>query len=132
MKVKEKVEYKNKVLIVDDNSSIRVLLQHLVEEAGYQAVCLSNGEAAYHCLSNSSGDFEIAFVDLEMPVMGGIEVVRKIRSKGIFLPVIAMTAKVLEDSCSNYGMPGFDGLVTKPFTQNVIVHTIKRETERRV
>ncbi len=130
MKTKETVEYRNKVLIVDDNKSIRVLLQHLLKDAGYETVCLSDGEAAYHCLSNSSDDFKIAIIDLEMPVMGGIEVVRKIRSKGIFLPVIAMTAKMLEDSCWNYGMPGFDGLVTKPFAQNAIVHAIQREIER--
>ncbi|MFC1699229.1 response regulator [Candidatus Omnitrophota bacterium] len=68
---------KIKILVVDDEPVIRSLFTDLLEDQGYQAVTVQNGLEAVEAVQ--SEDFALAFMDVHMPLMNGVEALRKIR-----------------------------------------------------
>jgi DNA-binding response OmpR family regulator len=105
-----------KVLIVDDNEHIRKLLSDFFSFNGYGAITVSNGREALDILKDKS--FSLIITDLNMPVMDGIELVIKIRSLNISLPIIGMS---FDDKKSEFLRAGADYFLSKPF----IFHHLK-------
>lgn len=79
-----------KILIVDDEESIRFLYQEELEEEGYIVECAKNGEEALEKLSAFQPD--LISLDIKMPVMDGIEALKRIREKERHLPIILCSA----------------------------------------
>jgi DNA-binding NtrC family response regulator len=79
------------ILIVDDDPVQRRLLQAAVAKSGYAAMLAEGGEAALRLLDGN--DISVVILDLVMPDLGGIEVLKQMRDRGIFVPVIVQTAK---------------------------------------
>ncbi len=82
------------ILIVDDDPVQRRLLQAAVTKFGHEAILADGGEAALKALEGSRGrDVALVILDLVMPDVDGIEVLRRMRDRGVFLPVIVQTAQ---------------------------------------
>jgi CheY-like chemotaxis protein len=79
-----------KILIVDDEESIRFLYREELEEEGYIVECAKNGEEALEKLSVFKPD--LISLDIKMPVMDGIETLKRIREKERHLPIILCSA----------------------------------------
>jgi CheY-like chemotaxis protein len=79
-----------KILIVDDEESIRFLYKEELEEEGYLVECAQNGEEALEKLSIFKPD--LISLDIKMPVMDGIEALKRIREKERYLPIILCSA----------------------------------------
>jgi CheY-like chemotaxis protein len=81
------------VLVVDDDCDIRASLKDVLEEAGFAAVCVKNGEEALSYLRAQPMPRAV-LLDLFMPVMSGWEFVRRVRSSSAFgtIPIIVITA----------------------------------------
>jgi CheY-like chemotaxis protein len=79
-----------KILIVDDEESIRFLYKEELEEEGYIVECAKNGEEALQKLSVFKPD--LISLDIKMPVMDGIEALKRIREKERRLPIILCSA----------------------------------------
>jgi CheY-like chemotaxis protein len=79
-----------KILVVDDEESIRFLYKEELEEEGYVVECAKNGEEAIEKLSVFKPD--LISLDIKMPVMDGIEALKRIREKERKLPVILCSA----------------------------------------
>ena len=79
-----------KILVVDDEESIRFLYKEEVEEEGYIVECAKNGEEALEKLSLFKPD--LISLDIKMPVMDGIEALKRIREKERHLPIILCSA----------------------------------------
>lgn len=79
-----------KILIVDDEPEYRKALSIILEDIGYTAVMCSNGLEAMEYLSKSRADLVIT--DLKMPVMSGIDLIKKIREQGIDTEILVITA----------------------------------------
>jgi len=116
----------HKVLIVDDIFYNRVLLKEILEDLDCTTEQASNGLEAINKLKNST--FDIIFMDIEMPVMNGIETTKLIRqnsdaqiSKTI---IIAITAFDPSSFFEEYSNVGFDSLITKPYTFEKLQKTI--------
>ena len=84
-------DIRKRVLAVDDDESIRHML-HRVLSRSYEVVLAANGEQALAEIGRQR--FDLALVDLRMPVMDGSELLERLEAEGIELPVILMTAEI--------------------------------------
>ncbi len=104
----------DKILIVDDDPGIRDTLSDLIQELGYQTCTAQDGLAAISLLN--AGPFLCVFTDIMMPNMSGIELIQKIKSRDISLPIIVITGyaslKIAVDAMKN----GASDFLPKPFT----------------
>ncbi len=79
-----------KILFADDEESIRLLYQEEFEERGYEVVLAASGEEALQQYADARPDLLV--IDIKMPGMDGIEVLRKVREDSKEVPVILCTA----------------------------------------
>lgn len=100
------------LLLVDDEPSILRLVQRFGERAGFSVITFGDGAAAIEALSSASID--VALVDLRMPHVGGIEVLRAIRAKRPACQVVLMTGYATIDSAVEAVKLGALDYLTKP------------------
>ena len=82
------------ILIVDDDPVQRRLLDAVVSKSGYRTLLAEGGEAAFRILkSDAGGDVKVLILDLVMPAMDGIAVLKRMRERSINVPVIVQTAQ---------------------------------------
>jgi len=114
-----------RVLLAEDNATNQVVASALLERIGISPVIAQNGEEALHRLQQ--GMFDLVLMDLQMPVMGGLEATRRIRAMGGqngHIPVIALTASALAEDHTASQMVGMDAHLTKPIDANNLVDTL--------
>ncbi len=111
------------VLIAEDNDDTRALVRLQVERTGARVLEASNGHEALDLLERSS--VELVLMDLQMPVMNGIEAMQHLRRRGFRAPIIAMTAHVMERDRADLQQQGFDGFVGKPLDQAAFFDTLR-------
>ena len=116
-----------KILVVDDIFTNRYLLSELIKMTGNEAILSENGEEAIEILKNE--EIHMVFMDIEMPVMNGIETTNYIRNELPpplnVIPVIALTAHNPELFFEDYSDVGFDELITKPYSVEKIKEKIR-------
>jgi CheY-like chemotaxis protein/HPt (histidine-containing phosphotransfer) domain-containing protein len=104
------------ILVVEDNEVNRELALSLLSKYGHSVVLVNNGLEALSALEKES--FHLVLMDLQMPVMGGIEATAAIRQKekntGAHIPIVAMTARAVDEDRENCLAAGMDGHVSKP------------------
>ena len=104
-----------KVLVLEDEESIRSFIVLNLKRAGYETVEFGTGEAAVNYVI-SHGDVAIAILDVMLPDISGFEVCRKIRTFGSKTGIIMLTAMSQETDKVEGLMSGADDYVTKPFS----------------
>jgi CheY-like chemotaxis protein len=117
-----------KVLIVEDNMSNQLLLEYYLKGLGYEYKVASNGEQALNKFKDQG--FDMVLMDVEMPVMNGIEATKHIRLLDQKVPIIAVSAYVegaLMDKCQEVGMNDF---VRKPYKKKEILQVIDSNMNR--
>ena len=107
-----------KFLVVDDILCNRLLISEILQEFGHKITEAENGKEALEFLKKE--DFDVVFMDIEMPVMNGIETTQYIRNK-MSNPknktkIIALTAHNPALFFEDYSDVGFDNLLTKPYS----------------
>ena len=109
---------KLRILVVDDIYTNRYLLSELIKLTGNEAVIAENGEQAIEILKNQ--EIHMVFMDIEMPVMNGVETTQYIRNEMgpplNAIPIIALTAHNPDLFFEDFSDVGFDELVTKPYS----------------
>ncbi|CAM3155640.1 response regulator transcription factor [Filibacter tadaridae] len=119
-----------KILIVDDEESIRTLLEYNLEQAGFDTVAAVDGEDAVSKVETENPD--LILLDLMLPKMDGIDVCKTIRKKGLAIPIIMLTAKGDEfDKVLGLEI-GADDYMTKPFSPREVVARVKAVLRRSV
>ncbi|HKK63586.1 MAG TPA: response regulator [Bacteroidales bacterium] len=107
-----------KILVADDIYSNRLLLKELIKTTGNECVLVDDGEKAIKMLGKEA--FNLVLMDIEMPVMNGIEAINHIRNEMEFplnaIPIIALTAHNPDLFFEDYKDVGFDELLTKPYS----------------
>ncbi|WP_071797006.1 ATP-binding protein [Natronohydrobacter thiooxidans] len=117
-----------KVLVADDNVVNRKVLGTILTRLGASAEFASNGEEA--CDLWRRGNFDVALLDISMPVLDGVEalriMIREAREAGGQPPVaIAVTANVMTDQVRHYLNEGFAGTIPKPVRRETLVETVQ-------
>ncbi|MHC5036172.1 MAG: sigma-54-dependent transcriptional regulator [Planctomycetota bacterium] len=102
-----------KILVVDDNETVRELLIQIVEDLGYQGIAVPGGEEGLAKLE--SEDFSVVFTDLKMPRMDGMEFLRAVQEKDPTLPVVMITAYGTIETAVQAMRRGAVDFVLKPF-----------------
>ncbi len=105
-----------KILIADDSPSVLLYYQVILEDRGLEIVFAKNGQEALE-LFNQNLDFDMVFLDIKMPKLNGIEVMKAIRIRDKKLPVIAQTAFALNDEVQKLKDQGFTECINKPIDE---------------
>jgi CheY-like chemotaxis protein len=117
-----------KILITDDIFTNRLLLSEIVEDLGHQHIEAENGKIAIESLMTND-DINLILMDIEMPVMNGIEATRHIRRMMTppknNIPIVALTAHNPKIFFDNYKDVGFDQLLTKPYSVQKIMNMLE-------
>lgn len=114
------------VLLVDDNEINRLVAREFLENAGLQVSEANNGQEAVESVVN--GQFDAVLMDIQMAVMGGFEATRLMRSHAQFhdLPIIAMTAAVLEEDKNACFAAGMSDHIAKPILPLALLETLSK------
>lgn len=117
------------ILLVDDNTSLRMYTGILLQRSGFNVIHAENGINALEHLEQSNVDLII--MDLEMPLMGGFEATKQIRSNKKFglhqkTPIICFSASLDEKQQQELSKIGMNGFIFKPATKEQIFDNINR------
>ena len=106
------------VLVVEDDRTSSLLAGKLLEAIGYETEFAVNGRQATEAFV--PGKFAAILMDMQMPVMDGIEATKKIREheSGMRVPIIALTANVMPGDLERCLMVGMDDFLSKPFNKS--------------
>ena len=117
-----------RILVVDDESAIRRALRPPLMELGFQVAEASRGEEALQALRNTPHD--VVLLDINMPGIGGIETLKRIRSFAPRLPVLMLTVRDDEEDKVEALELGADDYVTKPFSTRELIARIRSAVRR--
>jgi two-component system KDP operon response regulator KdpE len=117
-----------RILLVDDESAIRRALRPPLVELGFQVVEALRGEDALQIMRTAS--FDVVLLDVNMPGIGGVETLRRIRALAPRLPVLMLTVRDgLEEKVEAFDL-GADDYVTKPFSTRELIARIRSAVRR--
>jgi CheY-like chemotaxis protein len=117
-----------KVLVVDDEQLVRKLVRRALEQRGHVVVEAPNGTSALAMFAEANAD--VMVIDLTMPDLDGIEVIKRIRATGSQLPVVLSSGylNVLADRPADRRL--IDEFLTKPFTIPELIAAIEAAIAR--
>lgn len=117
---------KKKVLTVDDSRTIREMVAFTLKGAGYEVAEAADGQQALSLLSGTKVDLVIA--DLNMPVMDGLTLIRKVRATPALrtLPILMLTTESDEKKKSEGRAAGATGWIVKPFNPDKLVSVVQK------
>ncbi|UBM58341.1 response regulator [Marinilongibacter aquaticus] len=117
------------VLIAEDSSVIQNLAKKILEFQNFKITAVKNGEQVLQLLEKEP--FDIVLLDINMPVMDGIECVQAIRENEATanLPVVAITGNARNYTVEEYKDTGFNEVLMKPLNFDMLVKVVKDLTE---
>ena len=118
-----------RLLIADDDKDIAKVLTALFEHNNYSVDAVHNGNDAYDYAA--SGEYDGVVLDIMMPGMDGLEVLKKLRAGGVTTPVLLLTAKSDVDDRVNGLDAGADDYLPKPFAANELLARVRAMLRRK-
>lgn len=116
------------VLIVDDQAGVRYLLEIIVKESGHRAYTAQNGVEAVERVKAVQPD--LIFMDVRMPIMGGLEALGKIKKLAPKTEIIMMTAYSADDTATLALKKGAVRCMSKPFDVEEIKVLLKESVKQ--
>ena len=101
-----------KVLVVDDSKLNLKVAENVLKSFKVSTETVTSGLECLSCVKSKK--YDIIFMDIMMPNMSGVEVLKKLREEKVNIPVIALTADAIEGQEEKYISEGFDGYLSKP------------------
>ncbi|WP_056436779.1 hybrid sensor histidine kinase/response regulator [Caulobacter sp. Root1455] len=122
-----------RILAAEDNATNQFILRALLEPAGVDLHTVANGREALDAFH--ADDFDLILMDVQMPVMNGIEATRAIRQRENAhslspTPILALSANVMSHQLAEYALAGMDGVVAKPLDAGKLIEAIAAAMER--
>lgn len=115
-----------RLLLVEDNPINRKLAGYLLSRAGYRYEIAENGKIAVDMYLASPDKYQIILMDVQMPVMGGMEAVKAIREAGYTdVPIIAMTAQSMRGDREKCLQAGMNDYISKPIKREIFLEKIR-------
>ena len=103
-----------RILVVDDEAPARSLTRRMLERLGYTVICAADGVEAMDLFARAEAGIDAVLIDLSMPGMSGVEVLRAMRLADPSVPAILTSGYAVDELQSRYGNEGF-GFLQKPF-----------------
>ncbi len=125
-----------RILVAEDNDINWEIISMLLQMHGVETERAENGKLAVERIERSEeGEFNLVFMDIQMPVMNGIEATKRIRSLDkpwqSRIPIIAMTADAFSENIAECLAAGMNGHIAKPVDMKLVIKEIKRIKEER-
>lgn len=113
-----------RILVAEDEKSIREFIVINLKRNGFDVVEADNGATALKLYEEYNGCFDIALLDIMMPIIDGLEVCKQLRQKSSTIGIIILTAKTQEMDKVTGLLVGADDYVTKPFSPSELMARI--------
>jgi len=117
-----------KIIVADDYYSNRLLVTEILKSLGHDFIIAENGRQALEALENNN-DIDLVLMDLEMPVMNGVEAMRYIRDNLVYpksnVPIVALTAHNPGSYIQEGQESGFNKLMGKPYSIDKIAELLE-------
>lgn len=113
-----------KILVVDDELKMRILIRDFLRREGFETIDVSNGEQAVDTFLDNK-DIDLIILDVMMPVMNGWETLSEIRTYSDTVPVLMLTAKSENEDVIKGFQLGSDDYLTKPFHMPILIERVK-------
>ncbi|MBD3679384.1 MAG: response regulator [Rhodobacteraceae bacterium] len=120
--------YPLRIVVADDNRTNRILVERMLTRAGAEVTLCSSGEEAIAAMARER--FDIAFMDIQMPHLDGVNATRRIREREsrtgqAQVPIIALTANVLSHQVEDYLQAGMTDWLAKPVSRDDLLEKIR-------
>ena len=117
----------HKILCVDDSPTIILSLRQPLEEAGFEVISASNGQEGIELL-NKHWDVSLIYLDVNMPVMDGITLIKELRTLPSykFTPLLMLTTESGLDKKTEGKAAGATGWIVKPFNPDQLLAVLKK------
>ena len=112
----QSAQYRGEVLIAEDTPELQQLESRILRSMGATVTIANNGQEAVDLVINNH--YDLVFMDMMMPVMGGLEATQALRALGSEVPVIALTANVMQEHREQFIAAGAEGFLEKPINKN--------------
>ena len=116
------------ILVVEDNKINQVVTKKIIQSSNMSCTIVDDGYAAMVALEREA--FDLILMDINMPLINGFETTRRIREKGILIPIIALTAfdkdEVAEEAISS----GMNDIMVKPFEPSKLFQVISNQIKQ--
>lgn len=119
-----------KVLVVEDNKINQIVTEKILKKNNYTCTIVDDGFQALKLLEIE--DFDIIFMDINMPLMNGFETSKRIRSKGVKTPIVALTAFDKEEITEEAISVGINDIIVKPFDSNTLFKSIENLSSKKL
>jgi signal transduction histidine kinase/predicted O-methyltransferase YrrM len=136
-RLSENIKYTASILLVEDNPVNQKMTDLMLSKAGYMIDIAVDGREAVYKYTNKPDAYDLIFMDINMPAMDGFQATRLIRSfeeKNMNLPkipILALTANVLDDFRVKCNEAGMDGFLTKPIKRDLVFQAIQQWAGKR-
>lgn len=115
-----------RILIAEDNPVNQKLIKAILSSRGYQVEVANDGKEAVEKVS-SSPDYNLIFMDLQMPKLDGLKATQILRKKGFdTIPIVAMTAHAMNGDMELCLEAGMDGYIAKPIKKEKVFEIIEK------
>lgn len=111
------------ILVIDDEPSIRITLAEILKDEGYNVIVAEDGYKGIAAAEKTN--FEIAFIDMRMPGINGIETFKKIKKISPDTMIFFMTAFLAEDTLEEAAKLETQAILYKPLDLDLILKTLK-------
>ncbi|MCB5225866.1 PAS domain-containing protein [Alishewanella sp. 16-MA] len=120
------------LLLVEDQEFNRIVASELLENEGAVIDVAVGGQEGVEAVTQGGTSYDVVLMDVQMPVVDGLEATRRIRADGRFttLPIIAMTANVYASDQEDCIKAGMNGHLAKPFDLDKVIDTILFFTDK--
>ena len=119
-----------KVLVVEDNKINQIVTEKILKKNNYTCTIVDDGFQALNLLEKE--DFDIIFMDINMPMMNGFETSKRIRNQGIKTPIVALTAFDKEEITEEAISVGINDIIVKPFDSNTLFKSIENLSSKKL
>jgi signal transduction histidine kinase/ActR/RegA family two-component response regulator len=116
------------ILVVEDNKINQVVTKKIIQSSNMSCTIVDDGYAALVALERES--FDLILMDINMPLINGFETTRKIREKGITIPIIALTAFDKEEVTEEAISVGMNDIMVKPFEPSKLFQVISNQIKQ--
>lgn len=114
------------ILLAEDNAVNQLIMKKMFRKNGWNINIAKNGRQVLEELENNN--FDIIFMDIQMPILDGYETTIEIRKKQIDIPVIALTANVMEEDREKCLASGMNDFISKPVIYTKVIEIINKYT----